>query len=280
MAQYKITKSFARRGEASKKGAAVMPNNRHPETSVMRMFGVTADRLAEKKIVIDCQIEINEGDIVYITGPSGAGKSLLLKELERCIPASERVNLSRIKLPRGKSVIDCVAMPQVDGSATQMADKDVLGGLRLLSVAGLGDVFCIVNEVRNLSDGQRYRLVLAMALASGKRFIFADEFCCELDRICSAVISYNIHKFAKRSGVTFILAGANEDILADLSPDVIVMKDLSGETEVIYRNQKTERGTSGQQVIRAQEIRVSGYQGDMRWVRDENKERRISNIEL
>jgi len=211
MGTYRISRTFARRGEISQKSAAVM-----------RMFGVTADRLAENKTAVDCQIEINEGDVVYITGPSGAGKSVLLKELGKCIPAGEKINLAQIKLPKNKSVIDCL-------------NGDIIEGLKLLSVAGLGDVFCIVNEAGNLSDGQKWRLRLAMALAAGKKFIFADEFCCGIDAICAAVVSYNIHKFAKRSGVTFILAGADEDILADLSPDVIVIKELSGATKVIYR---------------------------------------------
>ncbi|UCE98645.1 MAG: hypothetical protein JSV82_05495, partial [Planctomycetota bacterium] len=147
---------------------------------------------------------------------------VMLRELEKMIPASERVNLGKVKLPQDKSVIDCV-------------DGDVLAGLRLLSLAGLNDVFCIVNEVSNLSDGQRYRLRLARALASGKKFIFGDEFCCELDRICASVISYNVHKFAKHSGVIFILASSHEDMLGDLSPDVIVVRQLSGTTEVIYK---------------------------------------------
>jgi len=214
MAVYRISKSFERLGEVSERAAAVM-----------RMFGVTADRLGENEFGVNCQVEINDGDVVYITGPSGAGKSVLLRELERAIPASERVNLGRVKLPKDKSLIDCV-------------DGDVLGALRLLSTAGLNDVFCIVNDARNLSDGQKWRLRLAMAIASGKKFIFADEFCCELDRISAAVISYNIQRHAKREGVTFILAGASEDILADLRPDVIVDRELSGETQVIYKNGK------------------------------------------
>jgi ABC-type ATPase with predicted acetyltransferase domain len=213
MAVYRISKSFEQGGEVSERAAAVM-----------RMFGVTADRLGENGFGVNCQVEINDGDVVYITGPSGAGKSVLLRELERAIPASERVNLARVKPAKDKSLIDCVA------------DGDVLGALRLLSVAGLSDVFCIVNEVRNLSDGQKWRLRLTMALAAEKKFIFADEFCCELDRISSAVISYNIQRHAKREGVTFILAGASEDILGDLQPDVLVVKELSGGTEVIYKD--------------------------------------------
>jgi len=186
------------------------------------MFGLTADRLTERRVTYSCQLEINDGDIVYITGPSGAGKSVLLGELEKSIPASRRVNLARIKLPRDKTLIDCI-------------EGDFMTALRILSTAGLNDVFCVLNKAGNLSDGQKYRFRLAMALAAGKKFVFADEFCSELDRITAAVIAYNIHKFAKRTGVTFILASSHDDILVDLSPDILVVKELSGKTQVVYK---------------------------------------------
>jgi len=89
------------------------------------------------------------------------------------------------------------------------------------------------------SAGQQYRFRLAVALATGKKFVFADEFCCELDRITAAVISYRLHKFAKRTGTTFILASSHEDLLLDLAPDVLVVKELSGSTEVIYKKAKS-----------------------------------------
>jgi ABC-type ATPase with predicted acetyltransferase domain len=189
------------------------------------MFGLTADRLTQRCIINNCRLEINDGDIVYITGPSGAGKSVLLKELEKAVPASEKVNLARIKLTRDKTLIDCI-------------DADLLTSLRMLSNAGLNDVFCILNQPANLSEGQKYRFRLAMAMAAEKKFIFADEFCSELDRITAAVISYNIHKFAKRTGTTFILASSHDDMLLDLAPDVLVVKELSAKTQVIYKKKK------------------------------------------
>lgn len=192
---------------------------------VCRMFGITADRLSERCVIHNCRLEINDGDIVYITGPSGAGKSVLLRELEKTIPALERINLDRIKLPGDKALIDCV-------------EGDLMRSLRILSTAGLNDCFCVLNQPANLSEGQKYRFRLAMALASKKRFVFADEFCSELDRITAAVIAYNIHKFAKKNGVTFVLASSHEDILLDLAPDVMVVKELSGKTEVIYKRSK------------------------------------------
>ena len=173
---YSISKSLRWQGTITDKVA-----------QVCRMFGLTADRLTERRVNHSCRLEINDGDIVYITGPSGAGKTILLKELEKSIPASERANL---------------------------------------------------NQPQKLSEGQKYRFRLAMALAAEKKFIFADEFCSELDRISAVVISHNIHRFAKRTGTTFILAASHDDILLDLAPDVLVVKELSGPAQVIYKQAK------------------------------------------
>ena len=182
MPTYCVSKTFSWQGQLTDK-----------VVQVCRMFGLTADRLAERCVIHNCRLEINDGDIVYITGPSGAGKSVLLRELEKSIPASERVNLARIKLPGDKALVDCI-------------DGDLLTSLRILSTAGINDCFCVLNQPANLSEGQKYRFSLAMALAADKKFVFADEFCSELDRITAAVIAYNIQKFAKRTGTTFILA--------------------------------------------------------------------------
>ena len=211
MTTYSVSKSFNWKGTVTNKVALVC-----------RMFGLTIDRLTERKVNYSCQLQINTADIVYISGPSGAGKSVLLRELEKSVPSSDRMNLDRIRLPNDKTLIDCI-------------DADLLDSLKMLSTAGLNDCFCILNQPRNLSDGQKYRFRLAMALAANKKFIFADEFCSELDRITAAVISYNIYKFAKRTGTIFILASSHNDILLDLSPDVLIATELSGTTKVIYK---------------------------------------------
>ena len=104
--------------------------------------------------------------------------------------------------------------------------------------AGLNDAFVVLNEPARLSEGQKYRYRLARAIGSGKKIIFADEFCSGLDRITAAVVSHNIRKIAAREGITFVLAGSYDDLLCDLRPDVIVMKYLTGATEVIYRDQR------------------------------------------
>lgn len=186
------------------------------------MFGLTTERLTEHTVRHTMQLHIADGDIVYITGPSGAGKSVLLRELEQSVPASQRVNLSRIRLPADRTAIDCIK-------------GNLLTGLKMLSIAGLNDCFCYLNQPANLSDGEKYRFRLAKALARSAKFVFADEFCSELDRITAAVISHRLHKFAKQTGTTFVLASSHDDIVLDLAPDVLVVKDLSGPTHVVYK---------------------------------------------
>lgn len=189
---------------------------------VCRMFGLTIDRLTGSAPLHQCRVEIQPGDIVFITGPSGSGKSVLLREFERCVPASEAVNLARIDLPDNRTVIDCF-------------DGDVMTGLRMLGIVGLSDVFSVLNRPCHLSDGQKYRFRLARALALDKPFIFADEFGSELDRITAATMAFNVHRFARRTGTTLILASSRDDMLIDLAPDVLIIKDFRGPAEVIRK---------------------------------------------
>jgi len=190
---------------------------------VCRMFGLTADRLDEQSVKHSCELKIKEGDIVYITGPSGSGKSVLLEELARQIKPEKRINLSQIELSRNKAVIDCM-------------DGDTIDRLRILSLAGLNDVFCVLNRPARLSEGQKWRFRLAKALSKKAEYVFADEFCSGLDRITACVISHNIRKFADRTGTIFVLASSHEDILLDLAADVLVVKDFCGPANIIYKD--------------------------------------------
>jgi ABC-type ATPase with predicted acetyltransferase domain len=216
MVTYSISKTFKWRGDITDK-----------VVSLCRMFGLTLDKLTAQRFTHTCRLEIEEGDIVYITGPSGAGKSVLLTELEKDTPVDRRINLAEVPLPNNRTLVDCI-------------DADLTESLRFLSVAGLNDCFCILNQPANLSSGQQYRFRLVMALATGRKFIFADEFCSELDSVTAAVISYRLHKFAKSTGTIFILASSRDDILLDLAPDVVVVKHLSGPAEIIYKHKRSK----------------------------------------
>jgi ABC-type ATPase with predicted acetyltransferase domain len=194
---------------------------------VCRMFGVGIDRLKDNQRIHKADLEVEDGDVVYVTGPSGAGKSVLLREMANGLDPRECIALDEIPLPADKAAIDCI-----NAGLT-------IEALRLLGYAGLSDVFCMLTAPANLSEGQKYRFRLACAMASGKKFVFADEFCSNLDRITAAVIAYNVRRFAKRNNVTFFLASSHEDVLADLQPDVLVVKRFTGPAEVTYQKLRT-----------------------------------------
>lgn len=235
--EYVVDKSFGWQGRITSKVGAVM-----------RMFGVDVDRLAEASPRHHCRFELCAGQIAYITGPSGSGKSVLLREL-MAASYDECIDLDSIELCDRKAVIDSI-------------DGNFIDALQTLSIAGLSDVFAVLNKPAHLSEGQKYRFRLAKALAlvgaggmarseawpcssslnqqpvtssEQPKIIFADEFCSNLDRITAAVIAYQIRKFATHHNVAFVLASSHEDILADLRPDVVIVKQLNGTTEVIYK---------------------------------------------
>jgi ABC-type ATPase with predicted acetyltransferase domain len=207
MGTYKVARQFPWHGPLSDKAVRVC-----------RMFGLTIDRLTDCAPVHQCRVEIRPGDITFITGPSGAGKSVLLRELQACVPAGAVVNLADIDLPESKTVVDCF-------------DNDIVASLRTLSTVGLSDVFSLLNRPHRLSDGQQHRFRLARALTAGKPFVFADEFCSTLDRITAA----NVYRLAKQTGTTLLVASSRDDILPDLAPDVLIVKDFSGPAQVIYK---------------------------------------------
>jgi ABC-type ATPase with predicted acetyltransferase domain len=214
---YSVEKEFGWQGSVTEK-----------VSSVMKMFGLDIEMLRSNVICHKCKINLKAGDICYITGASGAGKSVLLRELYNLAAPKERLRLCDIEFQSGKALVDCIA-------------GDFFEALRILSKAGLSDVFCVLGEPTKLSEGQKYRYRLAKALASGKKMIFADEFCSSLDRITAAVISHNIAKIARQKSKTFVLASSHDDLLCDLQPDVVVIKHLTGKTEVMYRDRRRQR---------------------------------------
>jgi ABC-type ATPase with predicted acetyltransferase domain len=226
----------------------VNPPKSERVTTVMRMFGVGIERLKEQQLTHTCPVEVNDGDIVYITGASGAGKSVLLREMQAAVADDERISIDDVPLTSDRATIDCVCSSS-DARDSSLEPRDTghesqsttIEAMSLLSCTGLSDVFCMLTSPANLSEGQKYRFRIACALASGKKFIFADEFCSNLDRITASVIAYNVRRFAKRNRVTLFLASAHEDILADLQPDVLVVKRFNGNAEVSYKKLRSKK---------------------------------------
>ena len=214
MATYEVEKSFASHVELS-------PN----VVAVAEMFGLGVNREKAVTVVAACEIEIKAGQVVYITGGSGAGKSVILRSLREQF--DKAVILDAQTMPRGRPLVDCF-------------EGELGETLKWLSLAGLGDAFAVLRRPEELSDGQRYRFQLALALAQQPRFVCMDEFCNTLDRVTAAVVAHNVRKFADRFGTTFVVATSHDDLLDDLCPDVVVVKHLGSGCDVYYPGRPIE----------------------------------------
>lgn len=152
--------------------------------------------------------------ITLICGPSGAGKSSLLLTLESLARAQHiRVIRSPDMLTppsrRTWRVLDLFSPI----TSTQ-------GALATLARFGLGDATLLTRTPRELSDGQRARLALALAFDSASRtpsrhtLITSDEFTSGLDRPSAQALCTTLHRMASASmaRISIVLATAHDDV--------------------------------------------------------------------
>lgn len=204
MAKFSITKIFDTRVERS--GRVL---------EVAEAFGLGLD---DKKFVIydDLEIEVNQGDCVYINGQSGSGKSLLLRDLAEQLANS------------GKQVANIDDVEMIDKPLVDQIGTSTDEALKLMNMAGLNDAYLFIRKPSELSDGQRYRFRLAKLIESEADCWIADEFAAVLDRETAKIVSHNVRKSANKMGKTLVVATTHTDLVDYLAPTLTIAK-LFGE---------------------------------------------------
>jgi ABC-type ATPase with predicted acetyltransferase domain len=194
-------------------------------TELIRLFGLRLERIRERRLRHRCRLSLRPGDIVYITGASGAGKTVLLNALYEQVDPQDRLRLDDIPLPDDRPAIDCI-------------DQPIFASTETFTRAALGEIFDMLQTPAHLSAGQQHRFRLAMALTHPATVIFADEFTSSLDRITAAAIAHHLRKLTGRSKKIFVLGSCHEDVLADLLPDILIVKGLGGKTKMFYKDKE------------------------------------------
>lgn len=170
--------------------------------------------LSDKEFVIydKLTVEVGQGDVVYITGQSGSGKSLLLRALGSQLAQA------------GRSVVDLNEIELPERPVIELLGKSTFEATDLLAKAGISDAWIYIRKPSELSDGQRYRLRLAMMIERDVEVWTADEFGAVLDRVTAKVIAFNLQKLARRLGKTLIVATTHTDLVEELAPTLTVTK--------------------------------------------------------
>jgi ABC-type lipoprotein export system ATPase subunit len=203
-------------------------------------------------------LDVRPHDVVAFTGPSGSGKSSLLREVGARLNA---IDATALELPN---------VPLVDTLPGPVEHR-----LGLLAACGLSEARLLFRTPAELSDGQRYRFRIALAVSLASRGtlvprvnnrdlgrspggltspgspILLDEFTSPLDRTLAKVVAFNLRKLARRTGLGVLAATAHTDVLDDLNPDVLVRCPGDGRPVIAARRKALARPISF-----ARELRV------------------------
>ena len=199
-----------------------LPKQNSTQASVvMDHFGIGFET-GRHVIAEDLELPVEPGDVVCFTGASGSGKSSLMRAM--AAELSGVVDASEIELP-DKTLVDAIELP-------------IQESLPLFSSCGLGEAQLLLRRPSELSDGQRYRFRLALALSKKPQWILADEFSATLDRTLAKVVAFNVRRLADRTGTGFLLATTHEDIVKDLNPSLHVQCRLDGDVDWIRNDGK------------------------------------------
>jgi ABC-type ATPase with predicted acetyltransferase domain len=194
--------------------------------TIAAAFGLGLNTHHRFPIADNLPITLAPSQILFITGPSGSGKSTLIKILKRSL--TPNIDLERISMRPKKILPDQFNLPLPEA-------------LRYLSIAGLADAFILLRTPPELSDGQRYRLKLALALSKNPPLIIADQFLDSLDRLTAKILAANVRKFAHRYQTAFILASPHNDFLPQLKPDYLIEKPFAAPAQITSFSRRHSR---------------------------------------
>jgi iron complex transport system ATP-binding protein len=151
-----------------------------------------------RTIVKSVSFEANEGEIFCVLGPNGAGKTTLLKAVMGLLPYGGTVQINGVdagSIPRRLRAQQIAYVPQrSELNANIRVETVVQQGTYCLGEGNIGakaavlracestDVQGLMHQsYQTLSGGERRRVLIARALASGAKTIVLDEPTAALD---------------------------------------------------------------------------------------------------
>ena len=192
----------------------------------------------------DINIQIDEGEFVFVVGDSGSGKStlikLLLKELEPTsgtIVINDKIlsQIPRRQIPRFRRNVGCVfqdfrllkdrnvyenvAFAQRVISAPNRAIKEKVP--KMLSLVGLAAKY--KSKPNQLSGGEQQRVAIARALINEPKILLADEPTGNLDSNNAWEIMKLLDEINKR-GTTVLVVSHNMEIVEAMKKRVITLQ--------------------------------------------------------
>ena len=214
----------------------------HAENPNVTLTPRTRDKAGEK-VLENLDLEIHEGEVVYLIGRVGTGKSSLLKTLYGELPLVEGLgtiadfDLARLKQSKIPYLRRKVAMvfQELILLSDRNAHDNLLVALQATGWSSKGAMEHRIEEVLTLvglekkgdkmpfelSGGERQRLVIARALLNSPKVILADEPTVNLDPLTAEGIVRLFHNIAEK-GTAVIISTHNTALIENYPSRTLV----------------------------------------------------------
>lgn len=197
-------------------------------------------KYSEKEALKSVTLELRSGEITALMGRNGAGKSSLIKTAVGLLsPASGSVILDGKKLQeisqRERSRL-IGYIPQEPGDLLYLStveeeclradrDHEIPQGSTLASLHEMLPTISPRSHPRDLSEGERLSLVLAIVLAGSPDLLILDEPTRGLDYEAKNRLMALLHHRARRDGTSVLMATHDVEIVAEVADRVIFLAE-------------------------------------------------------
>jgi len=181
----------------------------------------------DEQVLYDISLDVNQGELVFLSGESGSGKSTLLSIMSTLLESDKGEvvlcgetldSIQNINLFRQKKIgfvfqfhylIEYLNVYEnLELAALEEKKKNIIPLLE-----GLGILDFLKRYPNQLSGGQRQRVALARALVNDPEIIFADEPTGSLDSENSQIVYELLHEVAKKN-TTVVIASHDMQVAA------------------------------------------------------------------
>jgi len=206
-------------------------------SAVQEAFGIEPSQLTSV-VFENLNLDVRPGEILLVTGGSGSGKTSFIDLLTSkvkptnfpvgsvSLPSNSRIGFLK-PIPAHKPLIEY----------DRLFGREIEESIYVLNMAGLSEANLYLRRFDELSEGQKYRAMIARLLSSKSNVWVADDFLGTLDPITSGIVASNFQKFARKVRATVVVAAPNhEHFVKSLLPDRILLKSFGSKCRIYAKD--------------------------------------------
>ena len=234
------TREVRRITESLREDLPDSPRPSHSPGAIAVTVNEISARYEDKNALNKISLALREGEITALMGRNGAGKSTLIRCIVGLIHASEGTvevlgeDLGKIPQSKRSQLIGYI--PQEPGDLLYLttvsaecdrADRDnsVASGTTLRLLHSTLPQISPESHPRDLSEGERLALVLAIVISGSPKILILDEPTRGLDYEAKNRLMATLHSLTRDQGVSVLMATHDVEIVAEVADRTIFLAD-------------------------------------------------------